>query len=94
MTSRKAPRNPELDRIRSDCEALVRKRALVSAGVAVVPVPLLDVVVDASILTVLVPKSAVALAWHPSKSRPLIRKPGNWPGVKSPVAARSSSGWW
>jgi uncharacterized protein (DUF697 family) len=56
MTSRKAPRNPELDRIRADCEALVRKRALVSAGVAVVPVPLLDVVVDASILTVLVPE--------------------------------------
>lgn len=56
MASRKSSRNPELDRIRADCEALVRQRALVSAGVAVVPVPLLDVVVDASILTALIPE--------------------------------------
>ena len=46
----------EIDRIRAECEALVRKRALVSAGAAVVPVPFLDVVVDASILTALIPE--------------------------------------
>ncbi|RZU47740.1 hypothetical protein EV700_0707 [Fluviicoccus keumensis] len=51
-----ASRHPELDRIRADCEALVRRRALVSAGAAVVPVPFLDVVVDASILTALIPE--------------------------------------
>jgi hypothetical protein len=43
----------EFDVIKEQCRALARKRALVSAGVAVVPVPFLDVVVDASILTVL-----------------------------------------
>jgi uncharacterized protein (DUF697 family) len=51
-----AVRNAEIDRIRAECEALVRRRALVSAGAAVVPVPFLDVVVDASILTALIPE--------------------------------------
>ncbi|MBK9186526.1 MAG: hypothetical protein IPM78_09760 [Moraxellaceae bacterium] len=49
-------RNHEFDIIKEQCRALARKRALVSAGVAVVPVPFLDVVVDASILTVLIPE--------------------------------------
>ncbi len=46
----------ELQQIREDCRALVRRRALVSAGAAVVPVPLLDVVVDAGILMQLIPE--------------------------------------
>lgn len=46
----------ELEKIRKECQALVRQRALVSAGVAIVPVPFLDVVVDASILTSLIPE--------------------------------------
>lgn len=46
----------ELEIIRKECRTLVRKRAVVSAGVAVLPVPLLDVVVDAGILTVLIPE--------------------------------------
>ena len=50
------PRTYELDVIKEQCRALARKRALVSAGVAIVPVPFLDVVVDASILTVLIPE--------------------------------------
>ncbi|HQV80648.1 MAG TPA: hypothetical protein PLW69_06735 [Agitococcus sp.] len=49
-------RNHEFDIIKEQCRALARKRALVSAGIAVVPVPFLDVVVDASILTVLIPE--------------------------------------
>ena len=49
-------RNHEFDIIKEQCRALARKRALVSAGVAIVPVPFLDVVVDASILTVLIPE--------------------------------------
>ena len=49
-------RNHEFDIIKEQCRALARKRALVSAGVAVVPVPFLDVVVDASMLTVLIPE--------------------------------------
>ena len=49
-------RQSEVDMIREQCRTLARKRALVSAGVAVVPVPFLDVVVDASMLTVLIPE--------------------------------------
>ncbi|MFO1391663.1 MAG: hypothetical protein U1E94_05520 [Agitococcus sp.] len=49
-------RQYELDTIKEQCQKLARKRALVSAGVAVVPVPFLDVMVDASILTVLIPE--------------------------------------
>ena len=49
-------RNHEFDIIKEQCRSLARKRALVSAGIAVVPVPFLDVVVDASILTVLIPE--------------------------------------
>ncbi|HQV23125.1 MAG: hypothetical protein H6996_02545 [Moraxellaceae bacterium] len=49
-------RQYELDTIKEQCQKLARKRALVSAGVAVVPVPFLDVMVDAGILTVLIPE--------------------------------------
>ncbi len=49
-------RHSEVDIIREQCRSLARKRALVSAGVAVVPVPFLDVMVDASMLTVLIPE--------------------------------------
>ncbi|MDP2226432.1 MAG: hypothetical protein Q8J78_03020 [Moraxellaceae bacterium] len=46
----------ELQRIREECRTLVRKRALMSAGAAVVPVPLLDIAVDAGILLQLIPE--------------------------------------
>lgn len=46
----------ELDLLRDECRELVRKRALVSAGAAVVPVPFLDIVVDAGILMKLIPE--------------------------------------
>lgn len=49
-------REEELDRIREECRHLVRSRALVSAGAAVIPMPFLDVVVDARILMVLLPE--------------------------------------
>ena len=43
-------RAAELQQLRDECRALVRRRALVSAGAAVVPVPFFDVVVDAGVL--------------------------------------------
>ena len=46
----------ELDRTRDECKALVTKRALVSAGTAVVPIPMIDLVVDVNILTKLLPE--------------------------------------
>ena len=48
-------RQSEIDIIREQCRSLARKRALVSAGVAVVPVPFLDVVVDAGATCVIQP---------------------------------------
>lgn len=46
----------KLEALRQECRALVRKRALVSAGAAMVPVPFMDVMVDASILMQLIPE--------------------------------------
>ena len=46
----------DLEAVRQECRSLVRKRALISAGAAVVPVPLMDVVVDAGILMQLIPE--------------------------------------
>lgn len=46
----------KLEVVRQECRALVRKRALVSAGAAMVPVPFMDVMVDASILMQLIPE--------------------------------------
>lgn len=46
----------ELDRVRDEARKLVTKRALVSAGASVVPIPGADLVVDANILTKLLPE--------------------------------------
>lgn len=46
----------ELDRVRDEARKLVTKRALVSAGASVVPVPGADLIVDANILTKLLPE--------------------------------------
>ena len=48
--------NLDLDKVKKDCEKLVKKRAKLSAGVAIVPVPFFDVAVDASMLTMLLPE--------------------------------------
>lgn len=49
-------RSRELQALREECRALVRRRALVSAGAAVIPIPFFDVVVDAGVLLSLVPE--------------------------------------
>lgn len=48
--------NLDLDQVKKECLALVKKRAKYSAGVAIVPVPFFDVAVDASMLTMLLPE--------------------------------------
>lgn len=48
--------NLDLKIIRQECEKLVKSRAKYSAGVAIIPVPFLDVVVDAGLLSVLLPE--------------------------------------
>lgn len=49
--------DPELDleKVKTQCQALVKKRAKYSAGAAIVPVPFLDVAIDAGLLTSLLP---------------------------------------
>lgn len=46
----------DLDKVREECHELVKKRAYVSAGAAVVPVPFMDIVVDAGVLSQLIPE--------------------------------------
>lgn len=48
--------NLDLDKIRRECQELVKSRAKVSAGMATLPVPFLDVAVDATLLTKLLPE--------------------------------------
>ncbi len=44
-----------LEQVRQECRRLVKKRSFISAGVATVPVPFFDVVVDAGLLSQLLP---------------------------------------
>ena len=48
-----------LEQIRDDCIALVKKRAYLSAGASAVPIPLLDVAFDATLLSQLLPEISV-----------------------------------
>lgn len=50
------PTIAELDRVCAECRSLVTRRSLMSAGVAVVPVPGADVVANVGLLTSLLPK--------------------------------------
>lgn len=47
--------NLDLEKVKRECQKLVKKRAKFSAGVAIVPVPFFDVAVDAGMLTQLLP---------------------------------------
>lgn len=48
--------NLDLEKIRLECLALVKSRAKISAGVAIIPIPFLDVAVDVGMLSQLLPK--------------------------------------
>lgn len=45
-----------LEQIRQECLELVKKRAYISAGAAVIPIPFFDVVIDVGILSQLLPE--------------------------------------
>ncbi|MBB4834189.1 hypothetical protein [Acinetobacter schindleri] len=45
-----------LELIREECLELIKKRAYMSAGAAVIPVPFLDVLIDVGILSQLIPE--------------------------------------
>ncbi|WP_201585657.1 hypothetical protein [Psychrobacter jeotgali] len=46
----------DLDKVKKECKKLVKKRARISAGVAIIPIPFFDVAVDAGMLTHLLPE--------------------------------------
>lgn len=48
--------NLNLEKVKVECEMLVNKQAKLSAGAAMIPVPMLDVTVDAGLLTKLLPE--------------------------------------
>lgn len=48
--------NLDLEQIRAECLDLVKKRSYVSAGVAVIPVPFLDVMIDIGMLSIIIPE--------------------------------------
>ena len=59
-TAEKLPKtidpNLDLEQVKKECLNLIKKRARISAGVAIIPVPFFDVAVDASMLTMLLPE--------------------------------------
>ena len=56
-----------LEQVRAECLELVQKRSYVSAGVAVIPVPFLDVVIDVGILSILIPDINVRFGLSPEQ---------------------------
>lgn len=75
----------ELEDIRRECRRLVRQRALVSAGAAVVPVPFLDVVVDARILMELLPEISHRFGLAPERIEHLdaARQGRAWQAIRA-----------
>lgn len=57
----------DLELIRRECVDLVKKRAWISAGAAIVPVPFLDVVIDTSVLSVLLPQINAKFGLEPEQ---------------------------
>lgn len=46
----------DLEQIRLECKQLVKARAKISAGVAIIPIPFLDVLIDVGMLSQLLPE--------------------------------------
>lgn len=95
----------DLERIRGECLVLVRQRARIAALVAVVPVPGLDVAVDARMLAGLLPEITERFGLSPEKIRQMptaqreqaawqmrSRQPGFAGQVASPVLLRRRLG--
>lgn len=59
--------NLNLEIIRQECLEIVKKRAYISAGVAIIPVPFLDVVIDVGILSQLIPEINARFGLEPEQ---------------------------
>lgn len=89
-----------LEQVRLECLALVKNRAYISAGIAIIPVPFLDLVIDVSILSQLIPE--INARFGLSASRVSVYNPQtktvNWDELKkrgveisSMVASRTAA---
>lgn len=74
-----------LELIRTECLAMAKKRALISAGVSTIPIPFFDVVVDAGILTELLPEISAkfGLAPEPEAMFDFETRDVDWGEVRS-----------
>ena len=66
----------EIDQVRADCRRLVRRRAVISAGVAAVPLPGVDVISDLGLFTRLIDDVNRAFGLSPAqieRMRPELR---------------------
>ncbi len=74
-----------LELVRSECLALAKKRAFISAGASAIPIPFFDVVVDAGILTDLLPEISAkfGLAPEPQEMFDLATRDVDWREVRS-----------
>ena len=57
----------EIERVRAHCRSMVRKRAAISAGVAAVPVPVVDIVADMATFALLVDEINKAFGLTPAQ---------------------------
>ncbi|MDO4223837.1 MAG: hypothetical protein Q4D05_07415 [Acinetobacter sp.] len=74
----------DLERVRQECLELVKKRAYVSAGVAVIPIPFFDVMMDVGILSQLIPEINARFGLSESRSAvfDVNDKTVNWQELK------------
>lgn len=56
VTATSVDPNLDLEKVRKECQQLVKSRAKISAGAATIPVPFLDAAVDGALLTKLLPE--------------------------------------
>lgn len=59
--------NLNLEQVRAECLNMVKKRAYVSAGAAIIPIPFFDVVIDVGILSLIIPEISAKFGLAPDQ---------------------------
>lgn len=74
-----------LEKIKKECQQMVKKRAKYSAGAAIIPVPFVDIAIDAGILTQLLPEISArfGLISQPESAIDLDAKEIHWSEMKN-----------
>ncbi len=88
-TTEKLPKtiDPDLnlEKIKKECQKMVKKRAKFSAGAAIIPVPFVDIAIDAGILTQLLPEISArfGLISEPGSAIDLDAREVHWNEMKN-----------